>query len=150
MPRTVTLLPLAVRRALRQLGRDIHYARRRRRLTATMVAERAHITRPTLRRVERGDPSVALGTYATVLWVLGLGERVGELATPAADIVGLSLADEDLPKRVYTIRKSSKAPHERTEHPTKGDARLTLETGKAKTRRNSVGRTARGQGKSIE
>jgi hypothetical protein len=75
------------------------------------VAERAQVTRPTLRKVERGDPSVAMGTYATVLWVLGMGKGVAELAAPAADTVGLSMADEDLPKRVHPIsRKHARAP----------------------------------------
>jgi transcriptional regulator with XRE-family HTH domain len=100
MPRTTPLLPLPVRRALKQLGSDIQRARRRRRLTAEMVAERAQIARPTLRRVERGDASVGLGIYATVLWVLGLSERIAQIAASETDVVGLGLEDERLPKRI--------------------------------------------------
>ncbi|MEO7082947.1 MAG: helix-turn-helix transcriptional regulator [Gemmatimonadaceae bacterium] len=100
MPRTTPVLPIAVRRSLKQLGTDMQNARRRRRLTAEMVAERSHISRPTLRRVERGDASVGLGVYATVLWVLGLGDGVGQLAAPETDAVGLSMEDERLPQRV--------------------------------------------------
>ncbi len=92
-------LPLVVRKALRKLGADIQVARKRRRLTMTIVAERAFISRNTLTRVERGDPAVALGIYATVLFVLGLAERVGELADPLTDSVGLSLETERLPQR---------------------------------------------------
>lgn len=101
-------LPIAVRRALKQLGQDLQHARRRRRLTTLMVAERAQITRPTLWRAERGDGSVSLGTYATILWVLGLGERIGQLAAPETDAVGLSLSDEQLPKRISAGRPRNK------------------------------------------
>jgi transcriptional regulator with XRE-family HTH domain len=94
-----TALPIAVRKALRKLGGDIQIARKRRRLTMAIVAERAFISRNTLTRVERGDPAVALGIYATVLFVLGLAERVGDLADPLADRVGLSLEGDRLPQR---------------------------------------------------
>lgn len=73
-----------------------------------MVAERAQITRPTLWRAERGDASVALGTYATILWVLGLGDRIGQLAAPETDVVGLSLADEQLPLRISAGPRATK------------------------------------------
>ena len=85
-------------------------ARRRRRLTAEMVAERANIGRATLRRVERGDASVGLGVYATVLWVLGLGDRVGQIVAPETDAVGLSMQDEQLPQRVTSGRRSRRPP----------------------------------------
>jgi transcriptional regulator with XRE-family HTH domain len=92
-------LPLPVRRALATLGRDISTARRRRRMTIATLAERAFIGRNTVTRVERGDPGVALGIYATVLFVLGLADRLATLADPTADPVGLTLAEEQLPKR---------------------------------------------------
>ena len=94
-----TALPLAVRKALRKLGGDIQVARKRRRLTMAIVAERAFISRNTLTRVERGDPAVSLGIYTTVLFVLGLAERVGDLADPLRDSVGISLETERLPQR---------------------------------------------------
>lgn len=110
MPRTAPLLPLSVRRLLRQLGADIRDARKRRRLPTAVVAERAQISLPTLRRVERGDGSVGLGTYATVLWVLGLSERLAGLAAPATDVVGLGLDAERLPKRIRLRRTSPPLP----------------------------------------
>lgn len=95
---------LAVRRALRQLGADIHDARRRRSLPAEIVAERAFTSRPTLRRIENGDHGVSIGAYAAVLQALGLLEGLGKLASPAQDAVGLATAAEDLPKRVRLRR----------------------------------------------
>jgi len=82
------------------LGADLQRARKRRRLTAAMVSERARISRPTLLRVERGDPAVSIGVYATVLWVLGFGDRIERLAATELDTIGLSLEDERLPQRV--------------------------------------------------
>lgn len=50
------------RDAARLLGRQVAAARRRRRWTAARLAEQANISPVTLRKVERGDPGVALGT----------------------------------------------------------------------------------------
>ena len=92
-------LPIPVRRALRKLGTDIRDARRRRIPTAVM-AERALISRMTLNKVEKGNPGVSLGIYATVLFVLGMTDRLAELADARHDAVGLSLEEERLPQRI--------------------------------------------------
>ena len=92
-------LPLPVKRALATLGRDISTARRRRNMTIATLAERAFIGRTTVTRVERADAGVALGIYATVLFVLGLADRLTTLADPTTDQVGLTLAEEQLPLR---------------------------------------------------
>ncbi|HET7505417.1 MAG TPA: helix-turn-helix domain-containing protein [Kofleriaceae bacterium] len=69
-PTTPALPPVA--RILRELGENIRLARRRRGLAAQLVAERAGMSRPTLRAIERGDPGVTLGAVANVLHSLGL------------------------------------------------------------------------------
>ena len=56
-------------RLLRALGVRLREARLRRRFTVVQVAERAAVSRPTLNKVEQGDPSVTLGTYLRVLTV---------------------------------------------------------------------------------
>lgn len=101
-------LPLPVKRALANLGADIKAARLRRRITAAIMADRAFITRPTLNKVERGDPAVSLGIYATVLYVLGLTDRLSELADVRRDTVGLQLEEERLPQRVRARRISTR------------------------------------------
>jgi hypothetical protein len=93
-------LPLPAVRALRKLGSDIHDARRRRRIPTTLLAERARISRMTLGKVEKGDPSASAGAYVTVLFVLGLVDRVADLADPRHDAVGIALEVERLPKRI--------------------------------------------------
>jgi hypothetical protein len=97
-------LPLPVRRALKKLGDDIRSARLRRRIPTTIMAARAFVTRTTLLKVERGDPGVSIGTYATVLFILGLITRVVELADVRSDEVGLQLEEERLPKRIRQSR----------------------------------------------
>jgi DNA-binding XRE family transcriptional regulator len=92
--------PIPVRRALRKLGHDIRDARRRRRIPVAIMAERASISRMTLNKVEKGEPGVAMGTYATVLFVLGMADRLADLADPKNDAVGLALEEEHLPKRI--------------------------------------------------
>ncbi len=98
--RTNPPLPLPVKRALSKLGNDIRAARLRRRITATLMAERAFITRTTLGKVEKGDPGASMGIYATVLFILGLASRLEELIDVKNDALGLQLEDERLPKRV--------------------------------------------------
>lgn len=98
-------LPLPVRRALRKLGRDIREARLRRRIPAAVVAERASISRTTLFKLEKGDPGVSIGIIGTVLFVLGMGERLSEIADIKRDEQGLALDEERLPKRIRPKRR---------------------------------------------
>jgi transcriptional regulator with XRE-family HTH domain len=108
--RSLPALPATVIRALRKLGADLSAARRRRRLTMALVAERALISRATLSRVERGEAGVSLGIYATVLYVLGLADRIAELADPRGDPIGAALEDARLPKRVRLARRRPEVP----------------------------------------
>lgn len=104
MSRAGPALPLPVRRALTKLGEDIAIARKRRGLTMAAMSERVFATRQTIARVERGDAGVSIGIYATVLFALGLTDRLLTLAAPTADRVGLDLENENLPRRVRVKR----------------------------------------------
>jgi len=103
--------PAGVRRALRKFGSDIHDARRRRRLTMAVIAERAFTSRATLQRVEAGDPEVSIGIYAAVLQALGLRDGLRGVADAARDTVGQSLATAALPQRVRLPRAGGKGDH---------------------------------------
>lgn len=98
-------MPIPVRRALRKLGQDIQDARRRRRIPTAVMAERASISRTTLNKIEKGEPGASLGNYANVLFVLGMAERLGDLADIKTDTVGLELEEERLPQRIRGPRK---------------------------------------------
>jgi transcriptional regulator with XRE-family HTH domain len=102
--RSKTALPLPARRALKKLGADIALARKRRKIPTVLMAERAFIARNTLSKVERGDPGVSLGVYASVLFVLGLVDRLADLVDAAHDPLGQALEEERLPKRTYAPR----------------------------------------------
>lgn len=81
---------------LEQMGENIKLARKRRKLTAVQVAERAAIVRTTLYQIEKGNPSVAVGAYFNVLRVLGLQNDFLKLA--ADDELGRKLQDLELLK----------------------------------------------------
>ena len=74
-----------------------------------IAAERASISKPTFIRVERGYPTVSIASYATVLYVLGMADRLGDLAAAKNDPVGLQLEEENLPQRIRGARKQKPA-----------------------------------------
>lgn len=96
--------PIAVKRALRQLGSDLCDARRRRRIPTALMAERVGVTRATLAKAEKGDSSVSMGVYASMLFVLGLVDRLTEVASARHDEVGMALEEERLPQRIRLKR----------------------------------------------
>jgi len=87
------LLP-TLTKILAEMGENIKLARLRRKLTAEQVAERAGIARSTLWQVEKGLASVSLGTYAQVLFVLGLEKDLQLIAKD--DVLGRKLQDAEL------------------------------------------------------
>ena len=91
--------------ALKTLGENIRNARKRRRITMNLLAERAKISRVTLSKIEKGDPSVAIKYYASVLQMLGLLKNLEEVAAAKNDGIGVILEEENLPQRVRLKRK---------------------------------------------
>jgi transcriptional regulator with XRE-family HTH domain len=93
--RTATLFPKQ-EAALVRLGENIRLALKRRKLTQTQVAERTGLSKPTLRKIERGESSVSIGHYLLVLAVLGLADDMAKVASD--DVLGRKLQDIDLLK----------------------------------------------------
>lgn len=102
---SVPSLPLPAAHALKQMGRDLAVARRKRGISTEDMAARLFVSRDTLWRLERGDPSVSLGTLAAAAFVLQLHERVANLAAPATDALALELDEQRLPQRIHRPRK---------------------------------------------
>ena len=97
-------IPLPAAHALRKLGRDLALARRKRGISTSDMATRLFVSRDTLWRLERGDPTVALGTLVTAIFVLRLHERLANFASPATDELALSLDERRLPQRIRRAR----------------------------------------------
>lgn len=60
---------------LKTVGEQIKLARLRRNLTASLVAERAGISRATLWKIESGDPAVSFGNVAAALHALNYMDK---------------------------------------------------------------------------
>lgn len=79
-------LPPEVVNALTTLGERLALARLRRKESQRVWASRLGVSVPTLIRLEKGDPAVSMGVYATALWLIGLADGLAELADPAKDV----------------------------------------------------------------
>ena len=97
MARRTTIQHPSVQRLLQELGENIRLARLRRRFSMQLVAERAGMSRTTLRSIERGGAGVTMGAYANVLHCLGLHEDLVLIARD--DDLGRKLQDAELPRR---------------------------------------------------
>lgn len=93
MKRQNILFP-AAEKALRSLGENLRLARRRRKITAQMMAERANLSLMTLRAIERGSPRVAMSHYMSVIFCLGFQDDMSRVA--ADDALGRDLQDAGL------------------------------------------------------
>jgi transcriptional regulator with XRE-family HTH domain len=91
MPRKPPIVFPQEQRLLSELGERLRLARKRRKLSNTVVAQRAGVSRTTVYKVEAGDPGATLGVYVRVLAVLGLEGDLNLLA--ADDRIGRKLQD---------------------------------------------------------
>lgn len=106
--------PVPVKKALKKLGNDIRIARIRRRIPMELMAKRASISRTTLTKLEKGDPSVSFGSYAMVIFILGLISNLANLIEATKDELGLDLEAENLPQRVRFPQPSNGDQHDRS------------------------------------
>ena len=98
-------IPLPVERAILKLGSDISLARRRRHITQASLAERMGASISTVQRMEKGDARIPIHFFARALHVFGEIQALEHLL----DEIGLTLMDENLPKRVRSKRGTPKA-----------------------------------------
>jgi transcriptional regulator with XRE-family HTH domain len=93
-------VPARTRLAAQRIGAHVAAWRKLQGLTAEQVADRAGLSRGTLRRLENGETSVGLDVLLNVARVLGALDRVVEALDPYETDLGRARADEALPKRV--------------------------------------------------
>jgi transcriptional regulator with XRE-family HTH domain len=92
--------PAKTRLAARQLGEHLLTWRKLHGLTADLVCQRAGISRPTLRKIETGDPTVSLEGFLNVLRALGRLDALVTSVDPYETELGRVRADQTLPQRV--------------------------------------------------
>ena len=93
MKKEILLYPKE-KRMLKKVGEQIKLARLRRKLSTSLVAERAKISRATLWKIENGDPTVSMGAYLSVLFAIDLAEDI--LFIAREDEEGRKLQDQRL------------------------------------------------------
>jgi len=95
--------PFQVEQALKRLGENLRTARTRRKLTIEEVAQKIGTGPRPITDAEKGKPSTTIGVYAALLWAYDLLGPLGDLANPATDEQGLTLASA---KEKTRVRKS--------------------------------------------
>lgn len=90
-------LPRKAAKNLEIMGEQIRLARLRRNLTMDLIAQRAQCSPITLGRIEKGNPTVAIGIYVRVLVALGLEDDILMIAKD--DELGRAIQDANLPRR---------------------------------------------------
>ncbi len=105
MRKEISNISLSVSKILIDLGVKIKLARLRRKISTTQIAERAGVNRVTLWQIEKGSPSVSMGAYAQVLFVLGLEKDLKMVAED--DTLGRKLQDAKIlvKKRAPKLKK---------------------------------------------
>ena len=114
MPRQKTApsdFPQAVLRQIEQLAQNITIARKRRGESQAQWAKKLGVSQPTMARIERGDPSVAMASYVMCIWLINPGAVLADLIAPVSDHAAL----EKEVARVGVKRKPLKAPQKAVE-----------------------------------
>lgn len=78
MPKTAPLVPEQPAAHLQALGDRIRARRKALRVSATAAAEAAGVSRVTLHRIEKGEPSVTMGAWVNVLAALNMELQIGQ------------------------------------------------------------------------
>ena len=103
MSKSTTILFPQSKAILRQFDENLKLARLRRNITAKLEAERVGISISTLTKIERGDPTVSLGSYMQVLVTLNMANDILKVASD--DTLGRTLQDLNLPVRARASKK---------------------------------------------
>lgn len=86
----VDSLPGSALASLELLGEHLRLSRKRRKESLRSWALRMNVSVPTLTAMEKGDPRVGMGVYATALWLMGRDEALRDLAAPENDAQALA------------------------------------------------------------
>ncbi len=98
-----TRLPRKLEQKMEIVGEQIKLARLRRNFTMAQVADRATCSVLTVARIEKGVPTVSIGIYLRVLYVLQLDDDILLLAKE--DVLGRTLQNLSLLRRKRASKK---------------------------------------------
>jgi hypothetical protein len=76
------------------------------------MSQRTGLSRSTVGKIEKGDPTTSIGGYGIVLFVLGMEKRLIDLVDSTHDLIGRRLEDENLPRRVRIPHKKNEISNE--------------------------------------
>ncbi|WP_447771234.1 helix-turn-helix domain-containing protein [Variovorax boronicumulans] len=124
MPSTAPPTLDKANRRLEAFGRHIHARRKSLRISATTAAEAAGMSRMTLHRIERGEPSVTMGAYMNALAALGLDV---EVTAPVAGTAKEMVTPPSSRTPTKTVRVGDFAQLRRLAWQLPADAELTPE-----------------------
>ena len=123
--------PQAVLHQIALLAQNIVIARKRRKETQAQWAQRLGVSQPTMARIERGDPSVAMASYVMCMWLINQAHGLAELIAPQNDLASLErevarIRSAARPRRVAKAAATTPAPTPApTPTPTSGSANST-------------------------
>ncbi len=100
-----TAFPPEITRVLKELGQGLKVARQRRRQSQMDFAKRLMVSRATLQRMEKGDPTVSLGPWVTAAWLLGRLSDLQIVFNPDHDEAGKRMERQYLPGRGSKSKK---------------------------------------------
>ena len=95
--------PQAVIQQIELLAQNIVLARKRRNETQAQWAKKLGVSQPTMARIERGDPSVAMASYVMCMWLINQAAGLADLIAPQNDHASLE-------REVAKIRSRGLAP----------------------------------------
>lgn len=81
--------PQAVIQQIELLAQNMVIARKRRKETQAQWAKKLGVSQPTMARMESGDPSVSMATYAMCIWLINPGAALSDLIAPQNDAMAL-------------------------------------------------------------
>lgn len=95
------------RRALAALGQRLRQARLARNDSMTVFAQRIGVSEQTVRAMERGRPTVQIGTWLEALWVLNELEPLDHLLDRRESLIDLARREESSRQRQRASRRMS-------------------------------------------
>lgn len=91
--------PIPVSRAMRTIAANLDLARRQQRITLDLLAERANLSVPTVRRL-LNEGAGTFENFLRVARILDLLQGVEDATDPLNTPIGRARAEQDVPKRV--------------------------------------------------